>query len=180
MDQRAYLPESLRQDPTTVAIADTIALQAARPRQLTEELFDQLSPLSATWGLPAWETLTDVHLPPEATLEERRRAVSTRLSSFGTVDAALISRLCTQICGHPCRVTERFGQYLLEIDFGSVIGRPAHLDEFAHRLRETLPAHLEYAFVFTWRSYAALRAYTRGYLMSKHYTYAQIRGGESL
>ena len=70
-------------------------------------------------------------------------------------------------------VTEYPSLFKLEITFVSRIGVPPNIDDLTTALKEILPAHLAWDYVYIFRTYDQLTPYTYGQLAA--YTHDQLR-----
>lgn len=117
VNDRTRLPTPLRDEPYTAAVAETLRDIGADAAAVVRTVYDQLTPATATWGLPAWERITGIVPGAAATMEERRAAVIAQLCSRGTSNAAAIERLAQSLTGYGAAVTENFKDYSFSLTF---------------------------------------------------------------
>lgn len=146
LTDREKLPQPLRAEAYTAAIAGALGEAGAGAVQAVESAAAQFAPAAATWGLVAWEHITGIVPDSGAALEERRAAVIAQLCSRGTTNAAAIERLAQALTGYGARVTENAAAYtfILELthpDGGFVT---QDLSTFVAALEAIKPAHLQY------------------------------------
>ena len=117
VNDRTRLPRPLRDEPYTAAIAEATRAMGTDAVAVVQTVYDQLTPATATWGLPAWEEITGITPAASATVEERRAAVIAQLCSRGTTNAAAIERLAVSLTGYGAAVTENFKDYSFSLAF---------------------------------------------------------------
>lgn len=147
---------------------EALALWAAR-----DSLLDQLDVETATWGLKYWEQTLGIPVDEGKALDYRRSRIKSRLRGAGVTTVALIQNVSESFSNGAVTVTEYPAQYRLEIKFVGTIGIPPNLDDLTQTLREILPAHLEWAYVFVFNTWAAASALTWG--QAKAFTWKQLR-----
>ena len=124
MSDRTYitLPRSQRvedylEQGQSLAIMAAFANAALAMRSAQEDWIDQLWIASATWGLDPWEAMVGIVPAADATLAERRSAVTAKLLGAGTCNAAMISRIAKAITGYDAVVIEYFSKYQFALTF---------------------------------------------------------------
>ena len=146
LNDRTRLPSPLRDEPYTAAIAGALGELGADALSIVRSVYEQLSPKTATWGLPAWEEITGILPAAGSTLEERRAAVVAQLCSRGTTNADAIERLAASLTGYGATVVEDYSDYSFELTFlGEEDGFVAIDLTLLYTSVETIkPAHLQF------------------------------------
>ena len=145
----AYLEAS--EQTRTIIVALTNATLAARAAVL--DTTDQLHVHTATWGLTLWEDLLAITPPANATAEQRRSAITTKLLGSGTCNAQMISSIAKALTGYEAVVVEQTDEYTFSIYF---VGDSAgfidfDLNSIIAAVDEVKPAHLKFVITpITW------------------------------
>ena len=166
MSERTYitLPRSQRvedylEQGQSLAIMAAFADAALAMRDAQEDWIDQLWIASATWGLDLWEALVGITPAADATLADRRSAVTAKLLGAGTCNAAMISRIAQAITGYDALVIEYCSKYQFALTFvGDTPGfADFDLDAIRAAVEEVKPAHLEFIITgITWADFHLL------------------------
>ena len=146
LNDRTKLPQPLRDEPYTEAIAEGLRGLGEDALAAVRSVYDQLSPQTATWGLARWEEITGIVPTAGQTLEERRAAVVAQLCSRGTTNAEAIERLAQSLTGYGATVVEDYDDYSFELTFlGEEEGFVAIDLTLLYASVETIkPAHLQF------------------------------------
>lgn len=154
-------------------------LQAAMQPEITalqeyqEDVIDQLCVETATWGLSSWEKALGIPIDESKALDFRRSRIRAKLRGNGVTTVAMIQSVAESYSNGSVFVTEYPEQYRLEIKFVGTLGIPPNMDDLTQTLRDILPAHLEWAYVFVFNTWAAAGALTWG--QAKAFTWKQLR-----
>ena len=107
------------------------------------ELFLQLNPNTATWGLAFWEQAFGIIVNENKPLELRRSAVIGKLRGIGVVTAEMLRSMAEAFTHSLVTVTdmprESAGWFRFEL-----LDIPAFLSELRDALLEVMPAHLDF------------------------------------
>jgi len=147
---------------------EILALWEAR-----DSLLAQLNVETATWGLKYWEQTLGIPVEESKDVSYRRSRIQSKLRGAGVTTVALIKNVAESFANGEVEVTEYPSLFKLEITFVSRIGVPPNIDDLTTALKEILPAHLAWDYVYIYRTYDQLTPYTYGQLSA--YTYDQLR-----
>lgn len=128
---------------------------------------------TATWGLKYWEQTLGIPVDEAKELDYRRSRIKSRLRGAGVTTVALIQNVAESFSNGAVAVTEYPAQCRLEIKFVGTIGIPPNMDDLTQTLRDILPAHLEWAYVFVFNTWATAGALT--WEQAKAFTWKQLR-----
>ena len=131
--------------------------EIARFYENLNDLLIQFRAGTATWGLKEWERIIGVETDETKPIEERRSVVIAKLRGFGVVNAAHIESVAEAFQGGDIKVTEKPGEYKVQVEFTSVYGVPSNLDDLTTILREIIPAHLEIEYKFKYVTYSVVK-----------------------
>ena len=105
------VPEHLEADGKSLAVIVALTDQALAARAAVLDASDQAHIATATWGLELWEELVGVVPAEGASLEDRRKAVTTKLLGSGTCNAGMVSDIARALTGCGAVVIEQFSAY---------------------------------------------------------------------
>ena len=139
------LPQQYREDPWVLALADAILGVLEDQDAQSVSIREQLSLDTITWALEIEEALAGIVPPADATLENRRSTLKTKLRSSGKVTIELIQAVCDAWKNGEVVVSFTGGK--IRLQFVGAYGVPADLDALKAAVRLVIPAHLaaEYA-----------------------------------
>lgn len=106
----------------------------------------QLSPATATWGLPAWEAALALVPQDRADLDARRRAILAKLRGAGTSTVERIRSVAEAQLGGEVWVTELAAEYRLEIWTRTTAVPEGGIRALTDLLKELMPAHLRWSY----------------------------------
>lgn len=106
----------------------------------------QLSPATATWGLPAWEAALALVPQDRADLDARRRAIIAKLRGAGVSTVERIRSVAEAQLGGEVWVTELAAEYRLEIWTRTTAVPEGGIRALTDLLKELMPAHLRWSY----------------------------------
>lgn len=153
------LPSYYKNSPQVAALQSafqhwTDALAAAR-----EDLLAQLNVDTATWGLALWERDLGLQTNMSAPYEFRRARVKSKLRGAGTTTIMLIKSVAESFSNGEVDVEEYPEDYRFEVVFTGTYGIPPNMDDLTAAIEEIKPAHLAFAYVFTFMTWNEFDAY---------------------
>ncbi len=167
-----YLPDFYADSPEVMRIQVAIQSQTEALRAARDGLMAQLMVNTATWGLDAWERALALRTDAAAPVAYRRTRVLSKLRGAGTTTVAMIKNVAESFSNGEVDVTEDPAVYRIDIKF--VI--PPNMEDLTAAIEEIKPAHMEYDYIFIYRTYGVLAIYTNADLAA--YTHGTIREGE--
>lgn len=160
-------------------MADTLNAEDFLLEQLRgqiEDLERQVNITESTTLLSRHEKILGLPSDSEATLLDRRSRVVAKLLGQGTVTPKLVQYVSASFTNGAVDVTEYPEQYKLEIKFVGTVGIPPNMDDLTQTLRDILPAHLEWTYVYTFNTWSAAGALTWGQASTR--TWQEMRERE--
>lgn len=112
-------------------------------KKWSEELREQTSPYTATWGLYLWEQEYNVTPDPEWTIEQRRQAVVGKIKNKAPMNPAKMAELASALAGVPVDIIENTGKN----KFSVCVRKFIPVEKFAaakELIDRAKPAHLIY------------------------------------
>ena len=143
----SYLPENYPASRETVAFQEALQPEVNAIWEARDQLLAQLNPYSATWGLWYWEDALGLGACEALPLDTRRRQIAAKLQGRAATTPQAVKDVAETMLGVPVRVIEHFGEYRVELEASAGVGLPAGAAAVKRRLREIMPAHLDWALV---------------------------------
>lgn len=122
--------------------------------QLADEVFAQLFPQTATWGISYWETLLKIPSNKGLSIEQRRARVLSRMQYRRPMTRERLERIVNQfVVGKTARVVEIRNKYSFRahILFGEII----YFYDLYKAVHEAKPAHLQFSPMALWHDVLA-------------------------
>lgn len=119
-----------------------------------DEILKQFFVNTATWGLEKWETALGLPVDESKAVEERRANILAKLRASQTATHKLLQSVAESFEYGVIKIVEDIENYALKIIFVDAKGVPPNVADFQKAMRETIPAHLNFEFVynfFTWQ-----------------------------
>lgn len=175
-DLIACFPAYYLASPEMCDLQQAMQPELAALREYQDDVTAQLCVETATWGLSSWETALGIPVDEDKPLDFRRSRIRGKLRGNGVTTVAMIQNVAESYSNGAVEVTEYPAQYKLEIKFVGTFGIPPNMDDLTQTLRDILPAHLEWVYVFILNTWAAAGALTWG--QAKALTWKQLRESE--
>lgn len=113
---------------------------------LIEEVFSQLFPQTATWGIVYWERLVGIPRNDSLSIEQRRARVLTRMQTRWPMTKERMEQLVRTFSkDKQAFIREFFDQYRFEVLFS--LTQSVDLGTVYEVIEEAKPAHLSYSLV---------------------------------
>ncbi len=123
-----------------------------------ESALEQLCVETATWGLPYWERTLGIPVDEGRDLATRRSRVRVKLLGVDVTTVALVRSSAEIYSGQKAQVMEYPDQFRLEISFVDFPGIPPNMRDLTTSLREIMPAHLHWSYLFSYDTDNTLKA----------------------
>ena len=154
----SYLPENYPDSRETVAFQEAIQPEVNLIWETRDDFLAQLNPYRATWGLVYWEDALGLGACQGLLLDTRRRQVVAKLQGRATTTPAVIKAVAETLLGFKVKVIEYFSEYRVELEVDSGGMLPAGVPQLKERLREIMPAHLDWQLVLPTWNFIPIRA----------------------
>lgn len=169
------LPDYYRDSPAVAELERALGEETARLMAARDGLFDQLHVQTATWGLNAWERALGLEVDVSKDTEYRRTRVLSKLRGQGTTTVAMIQNVAESFSNGAVDVLEHPARYHFDVKFTGTIGIPPNMDDLTAAIEEIKPAHLEYDYIFIYRTWDMVALMT--WDGAGAYTWDQLREG---
>lgn len=110
-----------------------------------DDIKNQLSVDTATWGLMIYEKELDIETDLNKPIEDRRSVIKSKMRGTGKVDNLLIKLVADAYTNGDVIVS--FNGHIV-VQFVSQIGTPPNLDDLKEVIEEVKPAHLNIDYEF--------------------------------
>ncbi|MCL9971094.1 YmfQ family protein [Anoxybacillus kestanbolensis] len=160
VDLFQYLPYYYHGIREFQQIMNTEGEELGRLESSIDQLLDQFSINTATWGLSFWELELGLTVDPEKPIEWRRERIRAKLRGFGTTTKQMIKNAAAAFSGGEVDVIEYPAEHRFEIKFIGVKGIPPNMAGFVDMLEQIKPAHLAYSFKYTYTVWDTVKSLT--------------------
>lgn len=139
-----YISPIYEQSVIMQAIMETIGAEWDDVDGLTDEVFAQLFPQTATWGIMYWEQLLGIPPNDSIPIEQRRTRVLTRMQTRWPMTKERMEQLVRTFSkDKQAFIQEFFDQYRFEVLFS--LTQSVDLGTVYEVIEEAKPAHLSYS-----------------------------------
>ena len=111
---------------------------------------------TATWGLRYWEETLGIPVDEGKDLDTRRSRVRVKLLGSDVTTVALVKSSAEIWSGQKAEVTEYANEFRFEIRFVETNGVPPNMRDVTGSIRELIPAHLQWDYIFFYDVESAL------------------------
>ena len=154
----SYLPENYPDSRETAAFQEAVQPEVNIIWGIRDDFLAQLNPYTASWGLYYWEDALGLGACQGLPLDTRRRQVVAKLQGRATTTPAVIQAVAETLLGFKVKVIEHFSEYRVELEVDSGGMLPAGVPQLKDRLREIMPAHLDWGVVLPTWTFIPIRA----------------------
>ena len=163
-----------------VDLQDAIEVRVAELRAARDDLFLQLRPATATWGLERFEREYGISTDISKPLEQRREFLRAKKRGLGTTTNEMLRNMAASFTGGKVEVIDRAAEDIVEIYFVGTWGVPEHVEDLVASIYEILPAHLELVLAYKYLTFGRLTAQniTFGELSARGLTFAEFAEGK--
>ena len=139
-----YISPIYEQSIIMQAIMEAIGTEWDDVGRLTDEVFAQLFPQTATWGIVYWEMLLKIPVNKGLPIEQRRARVLGRMQTRWPMTKERMEQLVRTFSkDKQAFIREFFDQYRFEVLFS--LTQPVDLGTVYEVIEEAKPAHLGYS-----------------------------------
>ena len=139
-----YISPIYEQSIIMQAIMEAIGAEWDDVDRLTDEVFAQLFPQTATWGIMYWEWLLGIPPNDSLSIEQRRARVLTRMQTRWSMTKERMEQLIRTFSqDKQAFIREFFDQYRFEVLFS--LTQSVDLGTVYEVIEEAKPAHLSYS-----------------------------------
>lgn len=168
-----YLPGYYRTSNVMTNITDTQYEELQGFITNIESTLNQFFVDTADFTLERWEKELGISVNNNKEDDYRRSVIKAKLKGSGTVTVSLIKNVCESYNNGEVDIIEDNPNMQFTVKFVGVKGIPPNLDDLRADLEEIKPAHLAFAFEFTYNINEKLMSYTHGEL--NQYTHTELR-----
>jgi hypothetical protein len=169
----ARYPDFLAGSAEFCDLQDALEPEVRALWEYRDSILDQLNVETATWGLKYWEQTLGITVDEGKDLAFRRSRIRAKLRGVGVTTVAMIQNVSESFSNGEVAVTEFADQFHLEIKFVGTLGIPPNMDDLTATLREIMPAHLQWDYIFIFNTHAVVGRYTHAQLSA--FTHYQLK-----
>lgn len=145
-----YISPIYEQSVIMQAVMEAIGAEWDDIDGLTDEVFAQLFPQTATWGIVYWERLVGIPRNDSLSIGQRRERVLTRMQTRWPMTKERMEQLVRTFSqDKQAFIREFFDQYRFEVLFN--LTQSVDLETVYEIIEEAKPAHLSYSLVASLR-----------------------------
>lgn len=173
MSIKRYLPARYQKSPETLEYSQITGVVLDGLLDQKDELFAQFSIDTATWGLALWEQEYGLPTDLSKPFDYRRSCLRARMRGQGTTTVGMLKNLAESFTNGEVEVQELKGQYRIIFWVISAMGIPPNILDLHEAIREMIPAHIQFAFSYTYDTHLMLQQFTHKQLGMM--THGQVR-----
>lgn len=144
------IPPFVAEQKENIEIKKATDIEDKECKEFIQDIINQCFIDTATWGLKLWEDLygiaTDINKP----IEFRRTVVKAKMRGQGTASIKMFKNMAESFSNGEVDIIENLEQDVLGIKFIGKLGIPPNLEDLEDRIRDNIPAHMVYKFIFTY------------------------------
>ncbi len=148
-----------KNSPQAAELQAALNKQTEKLMNTKDDMLAQLNVRTATWGLGLWEKalgiVTDISKLPDF----RRSRIESKLRSQGVTTKIMIKNVAESFSNGIVDVIEHAAEYRFDIKFIGTLGIPPNMDDLIAAIEEIKPAHLAYAFIYTYITWDSVERY---------------------
>lgn len=160
VDLFQYLPDYYRGIREFEEIMNAEGEELGKLWSEIDNLPNQFSATTATWGLSLWESELGLAVDPTKPTEWRRERIRAKLRGLGTTTKQMIKNAAAAFSGGEVDVIEYPAEHRFVIKFIGVKGIPPNMAGFIEMLEQIKPAHLAYSFKYTYTVWSIVKNIT--------------------
>lgn len=148
-----YMPDYYIKSKVIIEIENANSLEIGRLNYKTNDIKNQLSIDTATWGLTRWEKEFRIETNLSLSYEQRREILNAKRAGQGTATMNLIKLVAEKFSGGEVHIIENTAPFYFTIQFIGVKGIPRNMQAFKNMLEDIKPAHLGYTFIYSYTNW---------------------------
>jgi len=156
VDLLSYLPSFYQENQEMKELQTILGNQVGKVKYALEDLLNQCFISSATWGLDRWEKGFGIQVDRSKPYKQRREILLAKLRGSGTTTKEMIKNVAIAFSGGEVDIHEYPKEYYFVVQFVGVKGIPQNMNGLIHAIDEIKPAHLSYAFKYTYTVWSQL------------------------
>lgn len=173
-----YVPQYLLEYKEFVEIYQTQGTETDDLNRAIDDILDQCSVDTATWGLKFWENFLGLPVDEGKPIDFRRSSIKAKLRGSGTITVSLLKNVAESFSNGEVEVTENIAPFTFQVNFVGTRGTPPNMDDLKRAIDDIKPAHLAVVYKFRFTIHSELKNKTHAQLSL--FTHKQIREGATL
>lgn len=160
VDLMQHLTSNYKGKENISKLITVIETELGELRLYANTLEDQAVIEKVTWGIREWEKELGIKYNPSTSIEERREIIGAKVRGRGTTTKQMLINTAEVFSGGEVDVIEYPEEDYFIVKFVGTKGVPTSMEEFTNMLDSIKPAHLEYAFEYTYTTWGELKERT--------------------
>lgn len=153
------LPLFYKNSNEVADLQNALDIESEKAFSAKEDLIHQLNVETATWGLDIWEKAYGIETDISKPYDFRRSRIESKMRSKGVTTVAMIQNVAQSFSNGSVDVIEHPAEYRFEIKFIGTLGIPPNMDDLTAAIEEIKPAHLAYAYIYTYITWDKVEFY---------------------
>lgn len=163
LDLMKYMPQYYATSYVINNIENSNGMELGRLNYTIDDVSNQMSIDTATWGLTRWEKEYRLGTNMSLSYEERREIVDAAMAGQDTATKKMIEMVAEKFSGGEVNVIENTAPFYFTVQFVGVKGIPRNLEAFKNMLDDIKPAHMGYIFKYTYTNWDYLDSKSLSY-----------------
>lgn len=138
---------------------DAVDGEVEKARNAKDDLLRQLNVRTSTWGLDLWEKAYGIETDVSKSYAFRRSRIESKMRSQGITTVAMIKNVSESYSNGQVDIIERPAEYRFDVKFIGTVGIPPNMADLTAAIEEIKPAHLAYAYIYTFITWDNVEAY---------------------
>ena len=152
------LPPYYRGSAEAEDLQNAFGGEVEKAQAAKDDLLLQLNVRTATWGLDLWEKAYGIAPDAGKSNDFRRSRIESKMRSQGVTTVAMIQNAAESFSNGEVAVTEHPEEYRFDVKFVGTLGIPPNMDDLTAAIEEIKPAHLTFAYIYTYITWTMLEA----------------------
>ena len=163
----AYLPGIYKHSRLMRAIMAADGKELSDLSEVCDGVFKEMLIDTAVDKIPDYEKSLCITPDINATLEERRSNIKSKMRGYGVLTADRLKEIIEAYAKGDVEITENFSSYTITVKFVNRVGRPSNMEDVKNVVNNVIPAHIaiEYVFIYndwenisgsTWQALTAI------------------------
>lgn len=175
MDLMDLLPVIYEENTTMEALQSILTGDISTLIENTQRAVNECFINSSSDALSRYEGIFGIQTDVSLSDTFRREILKARVQGIGTVTKQLIIDTAASYSNGTVEIIENPANYSFTVKFTGTLGIPPNMTGLTDTINQIKPAHLAFAYQYTYRTHAMLVGYTHAQLAA--YTHETIRGG---
>lgn len=152
-DLKKYLPGIYKRSQIMHKIMSADEKELDNISDICDSFFKEMLIDSADEKLSDYEKSLCIVPDINATLDERRSNIKSKMRGYGILTAAQLKNIIEAYAKGEVEITEKFSDYKIEVRFVSRLGIPPNMTDVKNAVSDVIPAHLKVEYIFKYNTW---------------------------